>query len=172
MSQIVKYRVTAKQPNSRMCIVCGLSNPRGLRALFYELDCRQVVSVFQPVDQLQGYPGRLHGGIASMILDETIGRAIMIDHGSRIWGVTISLQTRFRQPIPTDIPVRTMGRIENASHRHFVGTGRIVLPDGSTAVEATGKYLKLPIEQIANFDFDHEHWRVHPAADDPVEMEI
>jgi acyl-coenzyme A thioesterase PaaI-like protein len=155
-----------------MCLVCGLRNPQGLHAAFYELDSRQVVSVFQPNDQLQGYPGRLHGGVASMILDETIGRAIMIDHGNRIWGVTIQLETRFRQPVPTHQPVKTVGRIDSESRRHFTGTGSIVLPDGSTAVEAVGKYLKLPIELIANFDFDHEQWQVVPSDHDPIEIEI
>jgi hypothetical protein len=38
----------------------------------------------------------------------------------------------------------------------FEGTGTILLEDGSVAVEASGKYLKMPIDQIATGDFARE----------------
>lgn len=123
--------------------------------------------MFVGSDHLQGYPGRLHGGMAAMILDETIGRAVCIEHGETVWGVTLGLETRFRQPVPLDSKVTTVGSIVKQGRRSFVGIGRIVLPDGSVAVEATGKYLRLPIEEIADFDVQHEHWRVVPLDSDP-----
>ena len=167
-----EYVVAKKQPNSRMCMVCGLQNPNGLSASFFELENRRVVSVFDPRDQLQGYPGRLHGGIAAMILDETIGRAVMIDYGNDIWGVTIRLETRFRYPIPLDGPIKTVGHIQKEGNRSFTGSGQILLPDGSVAVDATGKYLKLPIDQIADFDTEHEQWQVVRSDSDPTAFDI
>ena len=166
------YAVTKKQPNARMCFVCGLSNSAGLRAGFFELENQSIVSLFDGSDHLQGYPGRLHGGMAAMILDETIGRAVCIDHGETVWGVTLGLETRFRQPVPLDSRVTTVGSIVKEGRRSFVGTGRIVLPDGTVAVEATGKYLRLPIEEIADFDVQHEHWRVVPMDTDPDSIEL
>ena len=38
----MKRMVTAKQQNSRMCFVCGLKNPSGLHAHFYELESVKV----------------------------------------------------------------------------------------------------------------------------------
>jgi hypothetical protein len=32
-----------KQPNSRLCFVCGMENPIGLKAFFYEDDDGQVM---------------------------------------------------------------------------------------------------------------------------------
>ena len=44
----MKRRVLAKQPNSAMCLVCGLENAAGLHASFYELDNGELLAVFRP----------------------------------------------------------------------------------------------------------------------------
>ncbi|MCB0223723.1 MAG: PaaI family thioesterase, partial [Anaerolineae bacterium] len=94
------YRVTGKQPNSKMCLVCGLKNSAGLKAHFYELENGEIVALFTALEEHQSYPGRLHGGIATAILDETIGRAILTKYGEMIWGVTTEFSVRFRRPVP------------------------------------------------------------------------
>lgn len=38
----------------------------------------------------------------------------------------------------------------------------ISLPDGSVAVSATGKYVKLDISKITDFNFTREEWYVRP----------
>ena len=119
-----------------------------------------MVGVFTPQDHHQGYPGRLHGGIAASILDETIGRAIRLQHGDALWGVTIELTTRFRRPVPLQTSIRAVGRITRETRRHFEGTGEILLPDGSIAVQAHGRYLKMPLDSISDFDFEQQQWQV------------
>lgn len=165
----MRHRVVGAQNISRMCIVCGTENPAGLHARFYELDNGEVHGIFTPQQHHQSYPGRLHGGVATTILDETIGRAVnALDHSA--WGVTIELSVRFRQPVPLDGDIRSIGRITKDSRRIFEGTGEIVLEDGTVAVEASGRYMKMPIERIATGDF-HTEWY----ADDrplPDEVEI
>ena len=107
----MRHRVLGKQPNSRMCLVCGLKNPLGLKASFFELDNGELMALFRPLKEHQSYPGRLHGGIAAAILDETIGRAIMIPHDDEIWGVTVEFTTRYRKPVPLEEEIRVIGRI-------------------------------------------------------------
>jgi len=165
-------RVTGKQPNSRMCLVCGLKNGSGLRASFYETESEQLVAVFTPMEHHQGYPNRLHGGLAASILDETIGRAIRLRHGDELWGVTIELRTRFRKPIPLGQELRVVGRITHETRRHFEGTGHVLLMDGSVAAEAHGRYLKMPIDRIADFDVHGEEWRIVPSAGDPQTFDL
>jgi acyl-coenzyme A thioesterase PaaI-like protein len=167
-----EHRVVAKQPNSKMCLVCGLQNNSGLQADFYELEGGQVVGRFTPAEHLQGYPGRLHGGIAAAMLDETIGRAIRLHHGDAMWGVTIELKTRFRQPIPLGVSIQAVGRITKESKRHFEGEGSLLLPDGRVAVEGSGRYLKMPIDSIADFDFDEQQWKTVPSDDDPTAIQL
>ena len=163
-------KVTAKQPNSKMCLVCGLKNPFGLHTTFYELDDNELLAIFKPRDEHQSYPGRLHGGIISTILDETIGRAIMIQSEGAIWGVTIDLQVRFKKPVPLGEKLRVVGRIIKNSSRFFEGTGELLLHDGSVAAEGHGKYLKTPLEKIADFDEDAQEWRVVHTPHDPKEI--
>jgi uncharacterized protein (TIGR00369 family) len=150
-------KIVAAQNVSRMCMVCGVDNAAGLRARFFELDTGELAGVFIPREEHQGYPGRLHGGIASTILDETIGRAINIADADA-WGVTVELTVRYRKPVPLDGEVRAIARITKDSGRLFEGSGEIVLDDGTVAVEARGRYLRLPIEKIAEGDFDAERF--------------
>lgn len=149
------HAVRGAQNISRMCIVCGTENTAGLHARFYELDNGELAGVFTPREEHQGYPGRLHGGIASTILDEAIGRTISLTDPSA-WGVTIELTVRYRKPVPLGSEVIAHARITKDGGRIFEGTGEIRLDDGSVAVEAKGRYLRLPIDKIAEGDFERE----------------
>ncbi len=155
-----------------MCFVCGLRNPFGLKSGFYELENGELLARFQPAEEHQGYPGRLHGGLAAAILDETIGRAILLRHQGDVWGVTIDFSVRFRQPVPLDREVRVVARITAETKRTFEGTAEVVLEDGSVAIEGKGKYLKMDIDKIAEFDHEGEQWQVVPTADDPKIVDI
>ncbi len=164
-------KVTAKQHNSKMCFVCGLKNPAGLKAFFYEVEGDQLVALFTPCERHQGYPDRLHGGLAATILDETIGRAMNINN-EEIWGVTVEFNVRYKKPVPLDQELRVVGRIINQNRRLFEGTGEILLPDGQVAVEGHGKYIKLPLEEIADFDYDEEDWKAVLDENDPEQIEL
>jgi uncharacterized protein (TIGR00369 family) len=151
-----------KQPTSRMCFVCGESNPGGVHVHFYEQEDGSLLARFTGADHHQGYPGRMHGGVITAIMDETMGRAIMIRHGEAIWGVTAELNVRFRKPVPLGVELTAIGRIVSEKSRTFEGAGELYLPDGSVAVEGSGKYVKLDISRIADFDEDREEWYVRP----------
>jgi uncharacterized protein (TIGR00369 family) len=171
-------RVLAAQNISRNCLVCGTDNPYGLHGRFYELAADgeagetptgapasipaglELLGVFTPRDEHQGYPGRMHGGIAAAILDETIGRAILLAHDDE-WGVTAELTVRFRKPLPLDGEIRCVGRITRDTRRLFEGSGEIVLADGTVAAKARGKYVKMPIATISD-GFDDSQWLSDP----------
>ena len=166
----MKHKVINKQENSKTCLVCGLKNDLGLKAQFYELENKELAAVFEPLEEHQSYPGRLHGGIASAILDETIGRAILIKDKS-VWGVTVEINVRYKKSIPLGEELKVVGRITKDTSRLFEGSGEIILPNGDVAVTATGKYLKMPLEKIADFDFEAEEWRVTSLENDPKEID-
>ena len=163
--------VRGKQPNSRMCLVCGLENSAGLHAHFYELDGGDLLARFTAGEAHQSYPGRLHGGLAAAMLDETIGRAVMVGNAD-VWGVTLELTTRFLKPLPLGQELRVLARLTKQTRRGFEGTGEVLLPDGTAAATGVGKYLKLPIEKIADFDVEAQQWRVVTRPDDPDEVEV
>ena len=168
----MKYRVLKKQHISKMCFVCGDRNDFGLHAKFYETDDNQLVAVINPSEQHQGYPGRMHGGLAATILDETIARSICNGKDEQIWGVTIELKTRFRKPVPLGMELKVVGRVTSDGSRFFEGTGEIVLPNGEIAVSAEGKYMKMRIGNIADDQNLDDEWFFADSADDPTEVEI
>ncbi|MBA7592560.1 hypothetical protein ES708_34747 [subsurface metagenome] len=96
--QDMKRKITGKQPNSKMCFICGLKNDMGLKAAFYETEKNELIAVFKPDQGHQGYPGRLHGGIAAAILDETIGRTVTIGKDAELWGVTLEFSIKYKNP--------------------------------------------------------------------------
>jgi len=162
-----EIKVIGKQPNSKMCFACGLENRFGLKSRFYALETGELLAIFQPAVEHQGYPGRLHGGLAATILDETIGRAIMVSHADNIWGVTVEFSMRLRKPIPLDQEVRVLARITTDGRRFFEGSGEVILPGGVVAVEGQGRYLRMDINKIADFDVEEQQWRVVNTAGDP-----
>lgn len=163
-------KVVRKQQNSKSCFVCGTKNDFGLKTEFYEVEAGELRARFTPGDNHQSYPGRLHGGIAAAVLDETIGRAINAGSGGGEWGVTVDLSIRYRKPVPLNVPLIATGRITKNGGRIFEGSGEILLPDGSVAVEASGRYMKFPLEKIADFDPEEQDWRVVQGPDDPGEF--
>ncbi len=164
-------KVVNKQPNAADCFVCGLRNNKGLSARFFETDDDEIVAVFTPDDMHQSYPGRLHGGIAACILDETIGRAIQIGQPD-VWGVTVALELSYKKPLPYGVELKAVGRITKQNRLLFEGIGEIYTPDGDVAVTAHGRYVKMSIDKITE-DFDlHTCWKVHLHMDDPEEIEI
>jgi len=128
--------------------------------------------LIKPSDQHQGYPGRMHGGIAVTILDETIGRSIRNGKDEQIWGVTLELKAKFRKPIPLGQELKIVGRVTNEWNRSFEGTGEIVLPNGEIAVSAEGKYMKVDIKSIADESRVDENWFFADSPDDPAVIEI
>jgi acyl-coenzyme A thioesterase PaaI-like protein len=168
----MRYRVDGKQQNSKNCFVCGLKNVAGLKTSFYALENGELLSVFTPDDTHQSYPNRLHGGVAAAVLDETIGRTIMILHPEGIWGVTVELNLKYRKPVPLNTELRVRSRITKDGGRIFEGSGELILPDGSVAVEASGRYMKLPIDKIADFDYGEQDWRIVPLPGDPESVEL
>lgn len=155
-------KVVHKQQNSKECFVCGSENTIGFNARFYEMDNNQVVCLAKCENFYQSYPNRLHGGMSAMLLDETMGRAIMITD-PRMWSVTVDLQLKYIKPVPLDNTLRIVGKITD-NRRLFVGEGYIMLEDGTIAVTATARYLKQSTSAICGIKSDDEV--MHDVIDD------
>lgn len=167
----MKFTVTKSQNLSKNCLVCGVDNPFGLKASFYETVEDDLVAVFKPMAEHQSYPQITHGGISAAILDEVIGRSIMINHDKQTFGVTVELTLRYKKPVPLDAELKVVGRITRVKGRIFEGTGEIYLPNGEIAVEAEGKYMKRELGQITNDDFSQNEW-FPPLEEPPSQISI
>ena len=158
-----------KQPNSYHCVVCGVRNDSSLKVRFYDtVDAEgrpELEARFTAGEIHQGYPGRMHGGLATGILDETMGRAVNSGKGDgepTTWGVAVELSSRFRKPVPLGVELTARGRITRRRRRLFEGSGEIYLPDGTVAVSAEGRFMTLSLEEISQIDPEELGWRVYP----------
>jgi acyl-coenzyme A thioesterase PaaI-like protein len=152
---------TGKQPNSRMCFVCGLDNAAGLRLKFYNEAPGKVRVEWTAPECYQGYPGHLHGGIAAAILDETAGRTIITDDDSRMF-VTMKMQLRYRKPVPVNVPLTIRGEMIRDRGRVAETRAAIHLPDGSIAVEADVLIAETPREMMDVSELERIGWKVYP----------
>ncbi|MDT8419868.1 MAG: PaaI family thioesterase [Desulfuromonadales bacterium] len=154
----MNHKIKSTQNISRDCMVCGVENDFGLKTRFHETENNEVVAVFSPQKFHQSYPNVTHGGIAATILDETIGRAIMIFHDQSTFGVTVELKVKYKKPIPYGVELKAVGRITKDRGRLFEGTGELYLPDGTLAASAEGKFMKRKLTQITDSDFIDNDW--------------
>lgn len=85
-------------PYDNNCIGCSPKNPIGLKMeFFYDKRRREVVSVWQPQENFQGYPNVLHGGIQTTMVDEIAAWSVYILLETA--GVTKNLNVHFQHPV-------------------------------------------------------------------------
>jgi len=149
----MENKVARKQYVSKECFVCGTENIAGLKAKFFELENGELVGIFTAQDMHQSYPNRLHGGISAALLDETIGRAMMLEEPDT-WGVTVELNLKYKKPVPLNEELKVIARPLRNSRKIFEGEGEIVLSNGEVAVTAYAKYVKMPVSKISE-DIDN-----------------
>ena len=167
----MKCKVNRKQHVSKDCFVCGVENKDSLKTKFYELENGELMSLSTPSSVHQSYPDRMHGGVISAILDEIIGRAIMIEEPDA-WGVTVELNIKYKKPVPLDKPVKAVGRITRNTRLIFEGTGEIILEDGTVAAIGYAKYVKMSLDKMAEETGGEDSMMIEDLTEGPLEVEI
>jgi acyl-coenzyme A thioesterase PaaI-like protein len=92
---------STKQQLHPRCISCSTGNTSGLALKFFVRGDRGVQAEFACEEFYQGYPGFLHGGITSLLLDSAMANCLF---AHRIAAVTARLIVRFLLPVSTDQP--------------------------------------------------------------------
>lgn len=147
-----------KQPSSKMCFVCGRENPIGMHMQFYADGEGRVHANYVPHAEHQGYPGVMHGGLVTSLLDEIIGRTAI---AGDLWCMTARLEVRFRRPVPIGESLRLVGEMTRKVGRVLEGRGEIRCDrDGELLAEARGLYLRIPDDQLEPYKNALQWWRV------------
>lgn len=141
-------KVIKKQANSHDCLVCGIDNPFGLHASFYEMEDGSLIALFRYDQRHQSYPERTHGGMIAAILDETIGRAVWIKEPD-LWACTLKLDIEYHQAVPYGVPLKCVGRIDKENSLTFHGIAEIKTMDDKLLARGIALYMKLPLEKIS-----------------------
>jgi acyl-coenzyme A thioesterase PaaI-like protein len=151
-----------KQPNSRMCFICGVENPIGLKLQIYQTAPGMIETTYTAPDHFQGYPGILHGGIVATILDEISGRALMGDPSSPRFMFTGRLQVKYRRNVPTGEPLRIVGKGVKSKGKSAEGWAGIYDQEGNLLAEATTLLIDLPKDLLDTANLEELGWMVYP----------
>jgi acyl-coenzyme A thioesterase PaaI-like protein len=110
----------------------------------------------------EGPPMFTHGGVSAMLLDQMLGYAAGVAGRP---GLTVSLETRYRRPVPLQTPLRLTAVTTEFTERGVVAQGAIATADDpdTALVEATATFRSLRPEQAVKL-FGAA---LHPDATDP-----
>ncbi len=155
----------SRQPNSRMCFICGLQNPIGLHMSIYsDPDDNCVFSTVIIPDHFQSYPGVVHGGIVATMLDEISGRATLLNGDDQNLMVTMKLEVKYRLPTPTQTPLRIVGRVVSMTETRAKVQGQIQLADGTITAECENLLVRPPEDFRTQWEAERPYWKVYPDA--------
>lgn len=149
-------KVVSKQRNSKMCFICGMDNPIGLKAQFYNMEDNSVMTKFKFREVDQSFPQRVHGGLISTMHDEMGLRAIWAKGSDEQYGVTMSIEVKFRKPVPYNEKLIGKGLVTKESAKFVTIDTEIFDIRGNVLSNAQMVYLKATPEQIATGVDVHE----------------
>ncbi len=128
------------------CVVCSFANTNGLHLKFDVAQDGSVKADFHCDTSFEGYPGRLHGGVISSILDGAMGNCMFARNKAT---VTVELTIRFKCPIITGHQATVLARVTRDSHPLYLLEAEIV-QNNQIKATAKGKYYDQP--ELINMD--------------------
>ena len=126
---------------------------------FYDNGHDEVHADYTVPNHYQGYPGVVHGGVIAAILDEVVCRVAMIEDHHHFM-MSVRLEVKYRHPVPTETPLKVVGRIVRLRGRLGKAVGEVRLLDGTIAAEAAMTLADIPAEVIAHTDLAALGWRL------------
>ncbi len=129
------------------CFGCAPHSPEGLRMEFYE-DGEEIVSIWHPRPEFQGWVDTLHGGIQATLADEISSWVVFRKFQTS--GVTSKMEVRYHRPIHTsDAYIVLRARVEE-QRRNLVRIA-VCITDSEERLctEAVCVYFLFPKEKAA-----------------------
>jgi uncharacterized protein (TIGR00369 family) len=122
------------------CVVCSPANARGLRVRYEPSADGGVEAAFWCDASLQGYRGRLHGGVIAALLDGAMTHCVFALGRA---AVTAELTVSYRLPVAVDRPAIVRARLErDLAPLHLLRAE--LLQDGVLRATASAKFMEAP----------------------------
>ena len=123
------------------CFGCAPNNEAGVKMEFYE-DNDEVISIWRPRPEYQGWIDTLHGGIQAVLLDEICAWVIL--RKLQTTGVTSKMETRYRKSISTnDSHVVLKAHIKEVKRNIVIIEARLYNKDEELCTEALSALTSL-----------------------------
>ncbi|HOZ22850.1 MAG TPA: PaaI family thioesterase [bacterium] len=121
------------------CFGCCPTNPIGLQMEFW-LDGGDLVAIWQPKPEYQGWGNILHGGIQTTLLDEIGGWIILVALEKA--GVTAQMELAFLKPVSIlDGPLTIRCRILEQKRRIVFVESELLNPAGEICTRGKTRYF-------------------------------
>ena len=151
------------QPNSKMCFICGLENPVGLKLRIYETEPGVVETTYTAPEHFQGYPGVLHGGIIATIIDEVSGRSLMGTAEQTRFMFTARIEVKYRKNVPIGRPLRIVGKaLKDRGHSAEAWAGIYDAQSGELLAEGSTLLVNVPQDRMDLSSLEEMGWKVYP----------
>jgi acyl-coenzyme A thioesterase PaaI-like protein len=120
------------------CVVCGGANERGLRLRYAPMDGNAVQAVLDCEGSLEGYGGRLHGGVIAAALDGAMTHCLFA-HGRT--ALTAELVVKYKHPVAIGRPATVRAWLERDLGPLYLLRAELVQDDVVKAA-ASAKFLE------------------------------
>lgn len=164
-------KVIRRQENSEGCFICGRKNEFSMNADFFELEDGMVAGFITVDDRYKSFPGVVHGGMVSALIDEIAGRAHMALEPGTIT-MTLELTTRYKKPVTSETPLLMVGRVKENRAKVCIAEGFVFLPGGELAATGEGVFYKLSNERLKAMGAVDEMMALYPTENDPTEINV
>lgn len=127
------------------CFGCAPHNEAGVKMEFYE-DGDEIISIWKPRAEYQGWLNTLHGGIQAVLLDEICAWVVL--RKLQTTGVTSKMETRYRKSISTlDAHILLRASIKEVRRNLAMVEARLYNEAGELCTEALCTYFTFPQEK-------------------------
>ena len=122
-----------------LCFGCGQNNPIGLK-LNFRRDGKAVIGEFTPGKLYQGWPGFVHGGIITCLLDEAMSYAV---HFEGISCITAKMEIKLKRLALIEESLVITSAVTRNSRRLIGTKAKVSLRDGTVVAESTATHFVL-----------------------------
>lgn len=131
-------------PYYRQCFVCGETRlgRLGVRFRFAE---GKVKATFTPTEKHVGFPGIVHGGIITALLDEAMVWAIYAETGK--FALSSEITVRFLKPLPVGQTVEVVGYLVRRQRRIWEVGSEIHDEQAIVYARAWGRFFPVTPEE-------------------------
>ncbi len=134
----------ACEPKFR-CFGCSPRNPIGLALDLRQLPGGEVSAETTFSEDYASYPGIVHGGLVSTVVDEVMGDMLALRFG--MLAFSVSLRTRMLLPLRVGEPYITTARITGSGHDVIRTEADVTGKDGEVHVMANAAFQPIRSEQ-------------------------
>lgn len=124
----------------RVCFVCGEDNPAGLHLTFEQQEDGALEARWTPALTAQGYPGLVHGGLLSTVLDEAMSKSVA---AGGVQALTAEMKVRYRRWAKVGEECRIRGWVVARKKRLVETEATLTGPDGVECAHAWGSFLEM-----------------------------